>query len=574
MNVFLCGINAKYIHTNLAIRQIKGYVEKRTGYKISIIEYTINNYVNEIIEGIYIKKPDILGFSCYLWNIEIVQKLVVILKKLLPDIIIILGGPEVTYNPVEILDDCPCDYVISGEGEAVFCELLTAILNGKIKVKNILGLSYHENNTVITNKKNYGFDMAELPFPYDNFAEIENKICYYEASRGCPFGCKYCLSSVEKGVRFAPIEKVCGELKIFIDNKVRQVKFVDRTFNCKKEFAMGIIKFLIENDNEITNFHFEVAAELLDDEIISLLSTARSGLFQLEIGVQSTNENTLSAIARKSNFEWLSACVKKLKQANNMHLHLDLIAGLPLENLESFKKSFNDVHNLFPHQLQLGFLKILKGSDMEIMCDDFKIEHSPFPPYEILSTNCLSFDDVLVLKGIEEMVEIYYNTNRYINSVDYLCKFFDSYFDFYLLLSSYKKEKSIDSLVHNKQTSYAFLIEFAKEKLLNCNLIILICVLKLDLLLHEKPRSLPSWAEEISFNIKDEAYNFIVKENLALSLLPEYSDCDAKQLMRLVQIEKFPINPYTFEEIETSLLFNYRSRNLWGNAKAIQIELK
>jgi len=572
MNIFLCGINAKYIHTNLAIRQIKGYVESKSEFKINIIEYTINNYINEIVQGIYAKKPDILGISCYLWNIELVHKLVVILKKILPDTIIILGGPEVTYNSAEIMRECPCDYVISGEGEEVFLNLLKAI-SGEISLEIVSGISFWQNKNVVTNLKNIGLDMAELPFPYHNFAETENKICYYEASRGCPFGCKYCLSSVEKGVRFALIEKVFIELEIFLKNKVRQVKFVDRTFNCNNDFAKAIIKYLIKNDNGITNFHFEVAAELLNDDIISLLSTARKELFQLEIGVQSTNKNTLSAIARNSNFEWLSSCVENLKIPQNIHLHLDLIAGLPLEDFLSFKNSFNDVHNLLPHQLQLGFLKILKGSDMENMVDEFEIVYSPFPPYEVLKTNCLSFDEVLVLKGVEEMVEVFYNSNRFCNTVLFLSKKFDSFFDFYLSLVDFKKEKSIDSLVHNKQTSYAFLYNFAREKIANCDLKIIASLLKFDMLLHEKPRSSPEWCEEINFSIKDEAYKFIVKDNFAISLLPEYAEFEPKQIFKLVQIERFFLNPMTFEQVQTTFLFNYNSRDLWGNAQAIPIEL-
>lgn len=571
MKALLCGINAKYIHTNLAIRQIKGYVEENSDYSVGIIEFTINNYIGEMLKGFYEEKPDVLGFSCYLWNIEIVEKLTFLLKKLLPDLIIILGGPEVTYNPSEVLSRCPCDFVISGEGEETFCELLSCIENGG--AENVAGISFRENGEVITNSKCSALDMARLPFPYDNFSEIENKICYYEASRGCPFSCKYCLSSIEKGVRFAPLEKVFSELKIFLDNKVSQVKFVDRTFNCRKDYAMAIIDFLIKNDNGITNFHFEVAAELLDDEIITLLSTARKGLFQLEIGVQSTNSDTLDAIARKSSFEWLSSCVKKLKQADNIHLHLDLITGLPLEDLNSFKKSFDDVYGLLPHQLQLGFLKILKGSGMEKMCAEYGVEYSPFPPYEVLKTHCLSYDDVLTLKDVEEAVEIFYNTNRYCHAVGYLLNFFDSSFGFYLALANFKKERNILSLVHNKQTSYAFLALFAKEKLPKCDSEVFLNVLLFDFLLHEKPRSIPDWAEKPKYAIKDAAYSFIVRENAALLLLPEYSDCEPKQLAKLVHIEKFSVNPLTLEKTETTLLFNYRARNLRGNAKAIPIEL-
>lgn len=574
MKILLCGINAKYIHTNLAIRQIKGYAEKRTGLEIGLIEFTINNYLNEIVDGIYIEKADIVAISCYLWNIEIVKKLVVILKKLLPEIIVILGGPEVTYRPHEIMTEIPCDFVISSEGEVTFVSLLEEILRKNNNIKDVFGISYRDGKEIISNKAREPMNMADLPFPYDNFKEIENKICYYEASRGCPFACEYCLSSVERGVRFAPIEKVCKELKIFLDNMVTQVKFVDRTFNCNKLFAMEIISFIIKNDNFLTNFHFEVAAELLNDDIIGLLSKARKGLFQLEIGVQTTNDDTLSAISRRSNFTFLCDCVEKLKKPMNMHLHLDLIAGLPLENFESFKKSFNDVHSLLPHQLQLGFLKILKGSGMEGLCDKYEIDYSPFPPYEILKTNCLSYDEVLSLKSVEEIVEIFYNTNRFCNSITYLAKFYPSFFDLYNAISVYKSEKGVGSLVHNKQFSYAFLIDFANDKIEKCNIEVFSWIVKLDYLLHEKPRSLPEWSKKCDNLIdKDSVYNFIVKENRAKSLVIEYEDCDVKQVSKLVHIEKFPFNPFTFEEVNSTFLFNYRSRDLWGNAKAIPIEL-
>ncbi len=576
MKTILCGINAKFIHTNLAIRQIKGYVEANSNYEISLLEFTINNYINEIFEEIYINKPDVIGFSCYLWNIELVQKLIVLLKKLLPDIIIILGGPEVSYSPIKILKENPCDFIICGEGEGAFCELLSEIASTK-KYEMVKGIAYKSIvGEIIQNDKSEFLDMSLLPFPYTDFHEIENKICYYEASRGCPFKCAYCISSVENGVRFSPLEKVLSELKIFLDENVRQVKFVDRTFNCNNAFAMSIIKFLIDNDNGVTNFHFEMAAELLTDEIIALLSLARRGLFQLEIGVQSTNLETLNAISRKSDFCWLSQCVKKLLVPQNVHLHLDLIAGLPLENFESFKKSFDDVHSLSPHQLQLGFLKILKGSRMESLCDEFEILHSPFPPFEFLKTHCLSFDEVIVLKSIEEMVEIYYNTNRYCHAVEFLRGYCESYFDLYLRLAEYKNKKGIGSLVHNKQFSYAFLIDFVADNFSEYVAQAFNSVLKLDFLLHEKPRSLPEWAKRVDNQIsKDEIYDFIVKkdDSFISELLPEYSDCQRKQLLKLVHVEMFSINPFTLEKSETTLLFNYRSRDLWNNAMAIQIEL-
>ena len=570
MNILLCGINAKYIHTNIAIRQIKGYVEQNSNYKINIIEYTINNYINEILEAIYKHKPDVLGLSCYIWNIEIVKKLVVLIKKVLPETIIILGGPEVSYNSVAIFSEVPCDYIISGEGEEAFCELLSAIKNNS-GFENVGGISYICNGKILSTKKEKALDMCFLPFPYKNFSEIENKICYYEASRGCPFGCRYCLSSIEKGVRFAPIEKVKKELKIFLDNKAQQVKFVDRTFNCNKRFAIEIIKFIIENDNGYTNFHFEVESSILDDETLELLSTARRGLFQLEIGVQSTNEATLKAIDRKNDMEWLKNCLYVLQKNQNIHIHLDLIAGLPLEDYESFKKSFNDVFTHEPHQLQLGFLKVLKGSSMEKLCSQYDIKYSPYPPYEVLSTDCLTYDEILKLKGVEEMVEVYYNSNRFYNSLRYLLTHFENAFDMFYQMSLYKDKKGTGSVVHNKQFAYTFMIEFAQGSNVNIDMKSFKTKLLLDYLCHEKPRSIPDWAPVNLLN-KNNIYDLVVRENRVSEYLPEYSDCDSKQLLKLIHIERFSLNPFNLSDKPITVIFNYRRKGYWGNATAIPIE--
>ncbi len=570
MNILLCGINAKYIHTNLAIRQIKGYVEQNSNYSINIVEYTINNYVNDILKSLYEHKPDILGFSCYIWNIEIVKKLIVLINKVLPETIIILGGPEVSYNSKALFSEIPCDYIISGEGEQTFCELLNAIDN-KHSFESVGGLTFVSNGNVVSTPKYNAIDMSTLPFPYNDFSGTENKICYYEASRGCPFGCRYCLSSIEKGVRFAPIEKVKKELLIFLNNKVQQVKFVDRTFNCNKKFSLEIIRFLIEKDNGCTNFHFEVEASLLDKETLELLSTARRGLFQLEIGVQSTNEQTLKAIDRKNDMNWIEYCVGKLQQKQNIHLHLDLIAGLPLEDLESFKKSFNDVYHLVPNQLQLGFLKVLKGSAMENLCSHYDIKYSPYPPYEILSTDCLSYDEVLILKGVEEMVELYYNSNRFYLSTGYIMHFFNDPFDFYLHLSEFKNKKGISTLSHNKNDAYTFLIKFCESFLNNEETQNIKAKLKFDFLAHERPRSNPDWADKNMLD-NNELYDLVVKQKAISELLPECSDIDPKQLLKLIHIERFPIDPFFLDNEPSTYIFDYSHRSFSGEATAIPLE--
>ncbi len=570
MNILLCGINAKYIHTNLAIRQIKGYVEENSNYLINVVEYTINNYINDILKSLYEHKPDILGFSCYIWNIEMVKKLVVLIKKVSPKIIIVLGGPEVSYNSEALFSDIPCDYLISGEGEQTFCELLDAI-NNKQDFENVGGLTFMYNGKIVSTPKDSAIDMSMLPFPYKNFGGTENKICYYEASRGCPFGCKYCLSSIEKGVRFAPIEKVKKELKIFLDNKVQQVKFVDRTFNCNKKFALEIIRFLIENDNGCTNFHFEVEASLLDKETLGLLSTARCGLFQLEIGVQSTNEQTLKAIDRKNDMAWIEYCVRELQKKQNIHLHLDLIAGLPLEDFDSFKKSFNDVYRFDPNQLQLGFLKILKGSSMEKLCSQYNIKYSPYPPYEVLSTDSLTYDEVLKLKGIEEMVELYYNSNRFYLSTGYIKQFFNDPFDFYYHLSEFKKQKGMSTLSHNKNDAYTFLIDFCESILNNKEIQNIKVKLKFDFLSHERPRSNPDWAEKNMLD-NNKLYDLVVKKKAVSELLPDYSDIDPKQLLKLIHIERFPIDPFSLDNEPATYIFNYNRRKFRGEATIIPLE--
>ena len=571
MKTILVALNAKYIHSNLAIRYLKAYAVEHIDSDIEILEFTINNYIDEILSAIYDKKPDVIGFSCYIWNIEMIKKLVDLVKIVLPKTKIFLGGPEVSYNSEEIFRSCKTDYILLGEGEVSFTDLISNLQNGTPSIEEIKGISYFDKDKLIVRYNTNALDLSEIPFPYTDFNELDNRIIYYEASRGCPFSCQYCLSSIEKGVRLVPIEKVCAELKVFIERKVRQVKFVDRTFNCNKKYAMSIISFLMENDNTITNFHFEVAADLLDDEIINLLKNARKGLFQLEIGVQSTNADTLTAIQRKTDFKWISSCVQKLKQNGNIHMHLDLIAGLPLENYESFKKSLNDVHSLEPHQLQLGFLKILKGSGMESLCGSYGILYSPFPPYEVLKTDCLSYDDVIALKGIEEMVEIYYNTCRFRHSFKYLSNHFETPFDLYSALALHKKQNNILSLVNNKQYPYVFLIEFAEK--LGVDLYKLKWLIKFDMLLHENLRTTPSWLDIKNFENKDETYNFLVRNEKIKELLPEYDDVDVKQLPKLVHIEVFPFNPLTFEEKPTTLLFNYRRNDVWGSAITQEVAL-
>ena len=523
----------------------------------------------DILSQIYEQKPDVIGFSCYIWNIEHVKKLCDLIAKVLPETKIILGGPEVSYCPEEIFKEIHCDYILSGEGEKSFPMLLDYI-SEKCNIIEVEGVSYIEDGIVKTIEKKNPLSMGDLPFAYENFDEIKNRICYYEASRGCPFGCSYCLSSIEKGVRFAPIEKVKKELLIFLNKKVMQVKFVDRTFNADKNFALSIINFIKENDNGYTNFHFEIESRLLNDELLNALSTARKELFQIEIGVQSTNEHTLLAVNRKNDYDWLCYCVKKILSFGNIHIHLDLIAGLPFENIDSFKNSFNMVCALEPHQLQLGFLKLLRGSHLKQKCDEFGISHSPFPPYEVLFTKWLSFDDILYLKAIEDIVEVFYNSNRFVNSLKFLRNSFNGWYELFEALALYKNKKSTDSLVHNKQSAYTFLSEYANDNFSENKFEIFLCVLKFDYLLHEKPRSAPLWAIENGFD-KNEIYDILSNNEKISKLIPSYSELSARELLKITHSEKFPINPITYEATPTGFIFDYSDKDLWNNANAIEL---
>lgn len=570
MKFLLVGINAKYTHTNLAIRYLKKYAESKIAVNIAMIEFTINTNICEMLSEIYMKKADCVAFSCYIWNIDIVKRLVAEIKLIAPNVKIILGGPEVSYNANEILINCQADYIILGEGEISFVLICSHLQSGNPNLNEIPQISYMNNGEYVENFQGNCINMDDLPFPYDDFTEISNRTIYYESSRGCPFSCQYCLSSIEKGVRFSSISKVFSDLSLFIKQKVRQVKFVDRTFNANKTHALEIVKFLIQNDNKVTNFHFEISSDLLDMEFMELISSSRMNLFQLEIGVQSINPQTLQIIHRNTNLEWLSNCVKILRKNENINIHLDLIAGLPMEDFNSFSKSFDFVYNLHPHQLQLGFLKLLKGSGMEGSSHKYGVVCSVFPPYEVLFTNSLPFSDVLKLKQIEEMVDAFYNSNRFCNSLDYIMNNFASPFEFFYRLAEFKKCNNYPTLTNNKQLPFGFLLDFANR--LKFDTIKLQWLLKYDALLHENLRTTPKWfsLETIAAN-SSRFYEFLTRDPSIFQLLPEYTDVPQMQLQKLIHIEEFPFNPKTLENVNTIFLFNYRKVNLLGHASAINL---
>ncbi len=464
MKILLVGINAKYIHSNLAIHYLKAYA-KEYASDITLKEFTINQYTEDILLKIYKEKPDFIGFSCYIWNMSMVLELSMELKKLLPGLKIWLGGPEVSFDAKNQLNNHTfVDGIMYGEGEETFLQVLHYYMGQIESLGMIKGIAYRENDLekeeIILNPSREELDLSLVPFPYEDMSEFENKIIYYETSRGCPYSCSYCLSSVEKRVRLRNVELVKKELKIFLEHKVPQVKFVDRTFNCNHKHTLAIWRFIKDNDNGITNFHFEVSADILNEEEISLLSSMRVGLVQLEVGVQSTNDATIQAITRHMDLGRLKKVVGKIQEGKNIHQHLDLIAGLPFEDFHTFRNSFNEVYEMNPDQFQLGFLKVLKGSAMHRQSLKWGIVYRSAPPYEVLYTKWLTYEDVLRLKSVEEMVEVYYNSGQFEYSVKFLLHFFKTPFDFYLSLGEFYEEKGLDERNHTRLKRYEILIDF------------------------------------------------------------------------------------------------------------------
>ncbi len=505
--ILLVAINAKYIHSNLAVYSLKAYAE-RFVQNIDIAEYTINNHVEDIIDSIYVKRPKLLAFSCYIWNIEYVCKIMEEIHKLLPSCKIWLGGPEVSYNTDYYLDNYKyIEGIFVGEGEETFKEVIMYYENGDFNLEDIAGVATQTNRHV---KMREPINMSDIPFPYKNLEQFKNRIIYYESSRGCPYSCSYCLSCIDKKLRFRDIDMVEDELSFFIKNNVSQVKFIDRTFNCDKERSARIWRFIADNDNGVTNFHFEISSDLLTDEHIEILKNMRPGLVQLEIGVQSTNEDTLKAIRRKMDIDKLKRAVDSLRKNNNIHIHLDLIAGLPYENMESFKRSFNDVYEMKPDELQLGFLKVLYGSYMYDDAKEYGIVYKSFPPYEVLYTNWLSYDDVLILKKLEEVLEIYYGSGQFVHAVKYLESFFDSPYDFYEQLGLFYAETHENGEKHSRIERYKLLLEFAYKinDENNMDINILSELMTFDIYLRENIKSRPPFARDLETyrdDIKDMA---------------------------------------------------------------------
>ena len=530
MKFLLAAVNAKYIHSNPGIYSLKAYAERTRGdlfpegaglpsVHVEIGEYTINNQMEQILEDIYRRKPDMVGFSCYIWNIVPCLELVRDLHKVLPDTDIWLGGPEVSFDAPELLLREPEVLgIMKGEGEETFAALLNGYEKLGMSVRRSAGMSgcrdqekkeeeFWESLSSLSAAAYRGkdgtiqdhlvrpvMDMSRIPFLYSRLEGFENRIIYYESSRGCPFSCSYCLSSVDKSVRFRDLELVKRELDYFLENRVPQVKFVDRTFNCRKSHALEIWRHIKEHDNGVTNFHFEIAADLLDEEELELIGTMRPGLIQLEIGVQSTNPRTIREIHRVMDLERLKKVVARINAGHNVHQHLDLIAGLPWEDYSSFHRSFNEVYAMEPEQLQLGFLKVLKGSFMYEQAENYGLVYRDKPPYEVLSTKWLSYDDVLKLKGIENMVEVYYNSGQFTRTLKYLEDWWKDAFVLYEQLADYYEQRGLTGLNHSRLARYEILHDFVEERTEGDFLMGAEDTLMCDLYLRENAKSRPSFA--------------------------------------------------------------------------------
>lgn len=643
MRFLLCGINAKYIHSNLAIFSLKAYADRKKipGAEIISKEYTINNYVEDILQDLYEEKADVVIFSCYIWNISFVRELAAELKKVSPDVKIWAGGPEVSYAANKFLMENPAfDLIMQGEGEEVFSELIRLTVEEKCRIKDVYKQSESkkvlseivekrysierkqavkeekdiedkhfagEDNVYPTNyidmsklqklqgiavrdfsgeaalgnaESNIGnktkiintgfatlMDMDTIPFVYEDFHLFEHKILYYETSRGCPFCCSYCLSSVDKTVRFRSLPIVKKELDAFLEAKVPQVKFVDRTFNCNRQRAIDIWSYLVEHDNGITNFHFEISSDLLGEEELELFAKMRPGLIQLEIGVQSTNGETVDAIHRHMDLDKLFHYVDRVHELGNIHQHLDLIAGLPYENYERFGCSFDDLYAHEPDQLQLGFLKVLKGTMMEEEVKKYSILYRNQPPYEVLGTKWLSYDEIILLKGVEELVELYYNSGQYTLTLKYAVPFFESPFCFYEMFSAWYRGKGYHKLNHNRLEKYNILREFLREHIDENEWDTLDEIMLYDMYLRENVKGRPAWAKDTAQYKKE--WKALYREQ-GEKLFPEDVQAgiyDSKRAANQSHIEVFEINIKKFEQSgqvekkQVFCLFDYSRRN-------------
>lgn len=601
MKFLLAAINAKYIHSNPGVYSLRAFARtKIPGADIEIGEYTINHQMDLILQDIYRRKPDFIGFSCYIWNISYVMEIVRDVKKVLPEVEIWLGGPEVSYDAKKVLTrELDVRGIMRGEGELTFTELVQAYLKreelcaASLDLDHIPGITYRaESGEVVEHGLQRLLSLDEIPFYYDDMAGFENRIVYYESSRGCPFSCSYCLSSIDKTVRFRSLDLVLPELQFFLDHKVPQVKFVDRTFNCKRNHTLGVWRYLVEHDNGITNFHFEVSADIFDEEELELIGKMRPGLIQLEIGVQSTNPDTIKEIHRHMDLVKLKQAVDRVYDYRNTHQHLDLIAGLPYENYESFMRSFDDVYRMRPDQLQMGFLKVLKGSYMEEQVAAYDLKYRGIPPYEVLSTKWLPYSDVIRLKGVEDMVEVYYNSGQFPATMKLLEKKFARPSEIFTSLAEYYEKNGLTGISHSRLARYEILYRFLEEKevkveqstsesekpagreqktgvkaaetAVKLTLADFRDSLMYDLYVRENIKSRPSFASDQS-PYKKEVREFFMAEEENPQWLTDYVGFDSKQMAKMAHLEHM--------EDGNFVLFDYKKRDsLSGNARAVRFQ--
>lgn len=565
MNILLIAVNAKYIHSNPAVYSLKACTGIYESH-VDILEFTINQQPSYILQEIYKRQPDVAAFSCYIWNRNMLDAILPDLHKVLPDTDLWAGGPEVSYNAQEIIDRWQLRGIMKGPGEGSFAYLVSCYVNGNAgRLPEILDDTYAER-----------LSLDEIPFWYaeakDGKRSIINDNCriiYYESSRGCPFSCSYCLSSIEKTLDFRSVSRVCQELDFFLNNKVPQVKFVDRTFNCKKDHALPILRHILEHDNGITNFHFEIAADLLDEDYFSLLKQMRPGAVQLEIGVQSTCQETIAAINRRMDFAKVAEVVRQISSWNNIHLHLDLIAGLPFEDLNTFRNSFNDVYALKPEQLQLGFLKVLKGSAIEQSASQYDLVYTNLPPYEVLSTKWLSYKDICLLKRVEEVLEIYYNSGQFIYTLDFLCSYFDTPFAMYENLADWYEKYDLFGIQSSRIRKYEILLDFGVSTI-EKKIFLLREFVTYDLYLREPMKNRPAFAASLE-QWKDTIHDILHREAEKHMLFPELKDCNYRELTKSLHVEILQF----VSDTPCAVLFCYERRNpLTKNCLPVIVEIK
>ena len=598
MKVLLTTLNSKFIHTNLAIRYIREYSRYLEGddYKLFMREYTINNSIDFIMKDIYKMNPDLIVFSVYIWNVEDIARLCENIKKVKPDVKIALGGPEVSYDYITAMKKYPfVDYILYGEGEVIYRDLILRLL-GKMKIEDVRGVCHRENGEIVANEPMPLIaDMDEIPSPYENIdrSEYENKIVYFESSRGCPFNCQYCLSSAIKGLRYFSVPRIKRDLKNLIDARVSQIKFIDRTFNANREIAKDVMNFLMENDNGYTTYHFEVTAHLIDDDMLEFLKDCKPGLFQFEIGVQSTNEKTLEAVGRKDDFERLTKVVNTVSGYRNIHQHLDLIAGLPYEGYERFGYSFDDVFNLKSECLQLGFLKMIKGTGIRDRSDEHDYKYKDYPPYEILSNKYISYGEILKLKDIEEILETYYNSGNFILSTEYVIeRYYKRPFVFFEEFAEYFDRNGYFDVSNGKNRLYEIFLDFFRDVVLkkkeaensdlNMELEIFRDVLKFDYISLGRSASIPGFFNRIDVNdFKNRGHQFLKNEDNQKKYTPEHFGEFAKNIIRHVQFEQFRFNVIDLKddisceirEEENTVMFYYDIDKIFEKSKSYRVEI-